>query len=106
VPFTDPGGSLHVSAHASATWQLGVQEEAGSQASGVVHMVAWRWVPSASAAGVTVSPASGTMSVTDGRATTPVRVSSSAPGTFAVTIDLTQDGTSLPSVTLDVDVSG
>jgi predicted alpha-1,2-mannosidase len=105
VPFTTPGGSLTVPADGSTTFQLGVQEGSGSPGSEKVQMVAWHEVPVAGLEGVTVSPASGTLKVINGRSTTPLRLTAGSPGTFALTIDLTQAGQPLPSLTLDVDVS-
>jgi hypothetical protein len=43
--------------------------------------------------------------VVDGRSTTPLVVTAASPGTSAVTIDLTQGGKPLPSLTLDVDAT-
>jgi hypothetical protein len=40
--------------------------------------------------------------VVDGRSMTPLRVTSARPGTSTVTFDLTQAGTPLPGLTLDV----
>jgi predicted alpha-1,2-mannosidase len=103
VPFTIPGGSVTVPAGGATTMQLGVQEGAGPGSSGSVATVAWHVVPSAGAAGVTISPSSGTLRVVDGRSTTPIRVTSGSSGISSVTIDLNQGGDPLPSVTLDVD---
>jgi hypothetical protein len=64
-----------------------------------VESVSWRAVPSA---GLSVSPVSGTMAVVGGRSMTPVRVTAAEPGASTVTFDLTQKGTPLPSLTLDV----
>jgi predicted alpha-1,2-mannosidase len=99
VPFTDPGGSLSVPLHGSATFNLGVQEASRSEGSMAVESVSWRAVPSA---GLSVSPVSGTMAVVGGRSMTPVRVTAAEPGASTVTFDLTQKGTPLPSLTLDV----
>lgn len=105
VPFTTPGGSLTVPANGVATFRLGVQEEEGTGSSGSVRTVAWHVVPSAGAAGVTVSPSSGTLRVVDGRSTTPLRVTAASPGISSVTIDLNQGGDPIPSLALDVDVN-
>jgi hypothetical protein len=102
VASTTAGGSLDLPANGSATTQLAVQEATGP--GGPVHPVSWRVVPSPGVEGVTVSPASGILDVADGRSTTPLRVTAGSPGTFAVTIDLTQGGRPLPSLTFDVDV--
>jgi predicted alpha-1,2-mannosidase len=99
VPFTDPGGSLNVPPGGSALLRLGVQEASPSGGSRSVELVSWRAVPSA---GVTLSPASGTLRVVDGRSTTPLRVTSTGAGASTVTFDLTQGGTPLPGLTLDV----
>ncbi len=99
VPFTDPGGSLRVAAGGSATLRLGVQEASASEGSRSVALVAWHAVPSA---GVTVSPASGTLRVVGGRSTTPVRLSSTGAGGSTVVFDLAQGGTPLPGLTLEV----
>ncbi len=99
VPFTDPGGSLSVPLHGSATFHLGVQEASRSEGSISVESVSWRAVAST---GLTVSPPSGTMAVVGGRSTVPVRVTAAEPGASTVTFDLTQGSTPLPSLTLDV----
>jgi hypothetical protein len=52
-----------------------------------------------------VSPASGTFTVTGGRADVPVTVTSGAAADVGVTFDLTEGGRPLPDLTLDVDVS-
>ncbi len=103
VPFTDPGGSLTVPAGGSATLQLGVQEAGG--ASSHAQTVAWHVVPSSANGAVTVSPTSGTVTVTGGRSTTPIQVSVGSAGPSAVTFSLNQGGRPLPSVTVEVDVS-
>jgi len=103
VASITPGGSLDIPANGSATTELGVQEATGP--GGPVHPVSWRVVPSPGVEGVTVSPASGTIDVVDGRSATPLRVTAGSPGTFAVTIDLTQGGRPLPRLTFDVDVA-
>ncbi len=103
VASTTPGGSLDVATDGSATTQLVVQEASGS--GGTVHPVSWRVVPSPGVDGVTVAPASGVLDVVDGRSATPLRVTAGSPGTFAVTIDLTQNGRPLPKLTFDVDVA-
>jgi hypothetical protein len=103
VASTTPGGSLDVPANGSATTELGVQEATGP--GGPTHPVSWRVVPSPGVVGVTVSPASGTLDVVDGRSATPLRVTAGSPGTYPVTIDLTQGGHPLPRLTFDVDVA-
>ncbi len=100
VAFTTPGGSLTVPAGGSATVFLGVQEASG--ASGSPRTVTWHAVPSA---GTTISPASGSLPVVDGRSTTPLVVTPAKAGTSTVTFDLTQGGEPLPSLTLDVDAT-
>jgi hypothetical protein len=67
--------------------------------------VAWHVANPAASAGVTVSPASGTLDVVNGRSVTSLRVRSGAAGDVALTFELTQGGHSLPDLTLDVDVS-
>jgi predicted alpha-1,2-mannosidase len=104
VPFTTPGGSLTVAANGSATFQLGVQEGSPSPGS-ERETVAWHVASSAQKGGIAVSPSSGILSVVNGRQTEPLRVTATGPGTFALTIDLTQGDTPLPSLTLDVDVA-
>ena len=103
VAYTTPGGSLTVPANGSATIGLGVQEAAGP--GGPDHRVSWHVVPPTGVEGVTVSPTSGVLDVVHGRSATPLRVTAGSPGTFAVTIDLTQGGHSLPRLTFDVDVA-
>ena len=100
VPFTTPGGSVSVPTHGSTTFELGVQERTGS---GSVQTVGWHV---ASSSGVTVSPASGTLRVSDGRSTTPLQVTAGSPGTTALTFDLAEGSTPLPNLTLEVDVTG
>jgi hypothetical protein len=105
VAFTEPGGSLGLPADSSATVGLGVQEEGGDGPKEATHTATWHVVPSPGVLGVRVSPASGSISVVHGRTTTPLRVTSGSPGTFTVTIDVSQGGRSLPSLVLDVEVS-
>ena len=104
VPFTTPGGSLALPANGSATFQLGVQEEGGAASSGSVQAVAWHVAPSTTAAGVTLTPDSGTLRVVDGRSTTPILVASGSAGRSSIMIDLDQEGHPLPNLTLEVDV--
>ncbi len=99
VPFTAPGGSFSVPLDGSAVLQLGVQEASPATGPRPGELVSWRAVPSV---GVTVSPASGTWRVVDGRSMTPVRVASATPGRSTVTFDLVQGGTPLPSLTVDI----
>ena len=99
VAFTEPGGSLSVPARGSAVVHFGVKEEVRQVSPRSVANVSWRAVPSA---GVTVSPSSGTLRVADGRSTTSLRVTTSAPGTATVIFDLSQGASPLPSLTLDV----
>jgi predicted alpha-1,2-mannosidase len=99
VPFSVPGGSLRVTPGGSALLQLGVQETSRSAGPKGVELVSWRAAPSA---GITVSPTSGTLSVVDGRSMTPLRVTSTRPGTSTVTFALTQEGAPLPGLTVDV----
>jgi predicted alpha-1,2-mannosidase len=105
VAFTEPGGSLGLPADSSATVGLGVQEEGGDGPKEATHTATWRVIPSPGVLGVRVSPASGSIIVVHGRTTTPLRVTSGSPGTFTVTIDVSQGGRSLPSLVLDVEVS-
>jgi predicted alpha-1,2-mannosidase len=100
VAFTTPGGSLTVATGGSATFLLGVQEASGG--SGSPRTVMWHAVPSA---GTTISPASGSLRVVDGRSTAPLVVTSASPGTSTVTFDLAQRGEPLPSLTLDVNAT-
>jgi predicted alpha-1,2-mannosidase len=101
VPFTMPGGALTMSSDSSATVQLGVQETGTAGA----ESVAWHIADPGALSGVTVSPASGTLNVVEGRSFTSLRVSSVGAEDVALTFDLTQGGSSLPDLTLDVDVS-
>jgi predicted alpha-1,2-mannosidase len=108
VAFTEPGGSLDLAADSSTTFQLGVQEEEVSGTTEPAHTVTWHVAPSAAdtaVIGVKVSPTSGSIDVVHGRSTVPLHVTSGSPGTFPLTIDLSQGGKSLPSLTLDVDVA-
>jgi len=101
VPFTMPVGAVTMASDSSTTVQLGVQES-GASGSG---SVAWHIADHGASAGVTVSPASGTLDVVNGRSVTSLRVSSGVAGDVALTFELTQGGRSLPDLTLDVDVS-
>ena len=97
MAFTNPAGLLTVPADNSASFELGVQEEARSRE---VRAVKWRVVPH----GISVSPAQGTVAVVGDRSTTALRVRSGRPGNYGVTIKLSQGGQPLPSLVLDVDV--
>jgi hypothetical protein len=101
VPFTTPGGAVTMANDSSASFQLGVQE-AGAVDAG---SVAWHVADPGASSSVTVSPASGTFTVTGGRADVPLTVTSGAAGDVAVSFDLTEGGRPLPDLTLDVDVS-
>jgi Glycosyl hydrolase family 92 len=103
VASITPGGSLDLPANGTATTELDVQEATGP--GGPVHPVSWHVVPSPGVEGVTVSPASGNLDVVSGRSATPLRVTAGSPGTFAVTIDLTQGDRPLPRLTFDVEVT-
>jgi len=103
VAFTSPGGGIDLPAGGGATVLLGVQEQRPTTTADV----SWRVVAPPSGAAISVAPQAGTMAVARGRATTPLRVSAPvAPGTYPVTVDLSQDSTALPVMTLDVVVGG
>jgi hypothetical protein len=91
-----------MSVNSSVAFQLGAQEE--SQA-GPAQEVTWHLVTAPGTTGVTVSSDSGTFDVTAGRAVTPLDITAHRAGDVALTFDLTQAGTPLPHLTLDVDVS-
>jgi predicted alpha-1,2-mannosidase len=101
VPFTTPGGAVTMASDSSASLELGVQEAGAADAG----PVAWHVADPGASSGVTVSPASGTFTVTGGRADVPVTVTSGAAADVGVTFDLTEGGRPLPDLTLDVDVS-
>ncbi|MGO8869936.1 MAG: GH92 family glycosyl hydrolase [Acidimicrobiales bacterium] len=105
VPFTLPGGSVTLAAGTTATVQLGVQEGPPPPRAAPVGTVAWHVVPSPAAAGVTVSPSSGIVRLSTVRLTVPLQVAVGGPGTYAVTVDLTQGGRRLPTLTLEVDAT-
>jgi len=102
VPFTTPGGALTMTVNSPIAFQLGVQEE--SQI-GPAQAVTWHLVTAPGTTGVTVSSDSGTLNVTSGRAVTSLDITAQRAGDFALTFDLSQAGTPLPDLTLDVDVS-
>jgi hypothetical protein len=88
--------------NSSIAFQLGVQEESQT---GRAQAVTWHLVTAPGTTGVTVSSDSGTLNVTAGRAVTPLNITAQRAGDSALTFDLTQAGTPLPHLTLDVDVS-
>ena len=102
VPFTTPGGAVTMPLGATTALQLGVQQ---GSASGSAPAVTWHLVMGASTAGVNLSSDSGTFDVSDGRSATPLQLSAQRAGNFVLTFDLTEGGTPLPSLTLDVDVT-
>ncbi len=102
VGFTLPGGAVSVDPHASTSLTLGVQEEWHRTAA---TPVVWRVASSPGAADVSLTPSSGQIEVTGGRATVSVQVGAGNPGTYPVTFRLQQGSTVLPTVTVDVDVA-
>jgi predicted alpha-1,2-mannosidase len=105
VAFTTPGGTLALPLDTATTVRLGVQEGTPVPPPGDSSVVTWDAVSPPPTEGVTVAPNSGTVVVTDGRATTPVQISATTPGTYALTFDLRQATVALPPVTLDVVVT-
>jgi predicted alpha-1,2-mannosidase len=101
VPFTTPGGALTMASDSSVSVQLGVQEAGAADAGSV----AWHVADTGALSSVTVSPASGTFTVTGGRAEVSLTVTSGAAADVGITFDLTEGGRPLPDLTLDVDVS-
>ena len=100
VAFTTPGGSVSVPVGGSAAVGLGVQEVDGASGTAPTATVSWHVVGAGTVPVVT--PASGTLRVSGGRATTPLEVTATGPGTRPVTIALRQGGRALPDLTLDV----
>jgi len=101
VAFTAPSGALTMAANSSANFEMGVQEESA----GPSDVVKWYVVPATGLLGVRVTTPSGTLVVSGGRAETMLHVTSGSPGTYPVTFNLAQGGTSLPNITLDVVVT-
>jgi predicted alpha-1,2-mannosidase len=105
VAFTTPGGTLAMSEDTPTTVRLGVQEATPALAPAPNSVVAWHLAALPPTGGVTVAPDSGTIDVTDGRASTPVEVSAATPGMYAITFDLQQTSFPLLPITLDVVVT-
>ena len=104
VPFTMPEGALDVSAGSATPFVLGAQSTSTAAAAPVTwHVVSP--VGAAGPTGITVSPDAGTLSGPGVRPSIALTLTAPHPGTFAVTFDLTQGATPLPSVTLDVHAS-
>src|SRR5882757_1895075 len=102
IGFTDPSGPLVVIAGDSPHITV------GAQGTGLRHTTV-RWSADPGSSGITVTPASGTLSVSgDGRASTQATVSvpdSVQSGCYPVTFHFTSDGRTLPGATVPVTVT-